>query len=142
MKRLVDGSISWPISADGTVSILGATCHITDHHAAEALIHRLEAVGLLVDDPEVAAVWHGAAASIPSRTLQRRFLAATGLSQQTVRQIHRARTALDLLRSGTTILDTVAQLGYSDQAHLTRSLTRWIGLTPASLVQERITKLA
>ena len=33
------------------------------------------------------------------------------------------------------ILDTVHQAGYYDQAHLTRSLTRYIGQTPGDVVK-------
>jgi AraC-like DNA-binding protein len=34
------------------------------------------------------------------------------------------------------ILDTVYQAGYFDQAHLTRSLRRFIGQTPAQLMDK------
>jgi AraC-like DNA-binding protein len=39
------------------------------------------------------------------------------------------------LHSGLSILDTVAELGYFDQPHLTRSLKQWVGYTPAQLLQ-------
>lgn len=39
-----------------------------------------------------------------------------------------------LLRQGVSILNTVCQLGYFDQPHVTRSLRQWIGHTPAQIV--------
>jgi AraC-like DNA-binding protein len=40
------------------------------------------------------------------------------------------------LRQGVSILDTVEQAGYADQPHLTRSLKRLIGQTPAQLASD------
>ena len=50
-------------------------------------------------------------------------------------QIERARLAAILLREEVSILDVVSRLGYFDQAHLTRSLRRFIGETPAKIQQ-------
>jgi AraC-like DNA-binding protein len=55
------------------------------------------------------------------------------MTQCRFRQIERARHAVHLLRSGTSILDVVQEAGYFDQAHLTRSLTHLIGQTPLKL---------
>jgi methylphosphotriester-DNA--protein-cysteine methyltransferase len=55
------------------------------------------------------------------------------VSHSTIRQIERARYATNLLREGTSILDAVQRAGYYDQAHLTRSLNRFIGQTPEQI---------
>jgi methylphosphotriester-DNA--protein-cysteine methyltransferase len=68
--------------------------------------------------------------------VQRRFLRATGLTHGAVSQIERAHRAVALLRQGVSILDTVERAGYADQPHLTRSLKRLIGQTPAQLAPE------
>jgi len=68
------------------------------------------------------------------RSVQRHFLRSTGVTYATFRQIERARYATILLREGVSILDVVSRLGYFDQAHLTRSLKRFIGETPAKIV--------
>jgi hypothetical protein len=44
--------------------------------------------------------------------------------------------AASLLRGGATIGDVVDEAGYFDQAHLTRSLGRLIGLTPARIARK------
>jgi methylphosphotriester-DNA--protein-cysteine methyltransferase len=65
--------------------------------------------------------------------VQRRVAAATGLTQGAIRQIERARCAAVLFGGGAAPLDVVHQLGYYDQPHLTRSLTRFIGRTVTQL---------
>jgi integrase len=70
------------------------------------------------------------------RTIQRRFLRATGLTQSSARQMERARYATYLLRQGVSILDTALEAGYFDQPHLTRSLKYLIGQTPAQIREQ------
>jgi methylphosphotriester-DNA--protein-cysteine methyltransferase len=72
--------------------------------------------------------------AITERSVQRRFLRATGLTYGAVRQIERAERTAAWLTAGTSILDAVEIAGYSDQAHMTRSLQRFLGKTPGSLV--------
>lgn len=74
-------------------------------------------------------------ADLSARSLQRRFLRATGLTLGAHRQIERARLATHLLAEGLPILDVALRAGYFDQAHLTRSLRRWIGRTPGQVAR-------
>jgi AraC-like DNA-binding protein len=102
---------------------------------ADAFVERLIRLGLLKDEPLVEPLlrqeWSESAAS--ARTLQRRFLQATGLSQRAVVSIERARQAMLLLQAGITIADVVHHLGYSDQPHLTKTLRQLVGRTPARI---------
>jgi methylphosphotriester-DNA--protein-cysteine methyltransferase len=77
------------------------------------------------------------AVAITERSVQRRFLRATGLTYSTVRQIERAERTVTLLTSGTSIRDAVEIAGYSDQAHMTRSLQRFLGKTPGRVVSSK-----
>jgi AraC-like DNA-binding protein len=74
--------------------------------------------------------------ALSRRSAQRHFLQATGITYGAYRQIERARHAATLLQQRVSILDTVHQAGYFDQAHLTRSLRRLIGETPARLREQ------
>jgi hypothetical protein len=103
---------------------------------AEALVSRLARAGVLARDPAVGAVVAGDWSAVRRRSAQRHFLLATGMTHRSYRQIQRARHATVLLRSGASIADTVHQAGYFDQAHLTRSLRRLIGTTPARIQRE------
>jgi methylphosphotriester-DNA--protein-cysteine methyltransferase len=71
------------------------------------------------------------------RSIQRHFIHATGLTHSMIRQIERARHATHLLKQGVSILDTVYEAGYYDQAHLTRSLKYLIGQTSAQIVRAK-----
>jgi methylphosphotriester-DNA--protein-cysteine methyltransferase len=81
------------------------------------------------------AALHGEQHALSTRSAQRHFLQATGMTYGTMRQIERARKATNLLRQGFTIADVVHDAGYFDQAHLTRSLRKLIGLTPAKIAR-------
>ena len=100
---------------------------------ADTFVNRLVRAGLLVRDPLVDSVMQDDLLDLSPRALQYRFRRATGLMHKTVQQIQRARQAATLLEQGCPILDTAYQLGYFDQSHLTNSLRRYIGQTPAQI---------
>lgn len=68
------------------------------------------------------------------RSIQRRFLRTTGMTQIDFRQIQRARQAAVLLQKGIPAIDVAAELGYADQPHMSRSLKRILGRTPTEIV--------
>jgi len=83
------------------------------------------------------AILEGHLKDVSPRSIQRYFQRSTGLTQRSIFQIERARQAAALLEQGVTILDAVDLAGYTDQAHLTKALKRYIGLTPAQIVRMR-----
>jgi AraC-like DNA-binding protein len=105
-----------------------------DYENADTFVNCLARAGLLTYDPIVTALEKGRKVQMSARTVQRRFLQATGLTYGAARQIERARHATALLKQGFSILDTVYSAGYYDQPHLTRSLKHFIGLTPAQIM--------
>ncbi len=108
---------------------------------AESFVTRLLRAGLLARDPVVSAALRGEWQALSRRSTQRHFLQATGMTHGAYRRIERARHAATLLQGGASILETVHQAGYFDQAHLTRSLRRLIGETPGRL-RERARQLS
>jgi AraC-like DNA-binding protein len=102
---------------------------------ADTFVERLVREGLLVHESVVDAVMQDQPHDLSLRAVQYRFLRATGLTHGTVRQIQRAQQAVGLLRQGVPILDAVYEAGYADQPHLTRSLRRFMGQTPAEIVR-------
>jgi AraC-like DNA-binding protein len=111
----------------------GSAWEYPDFENAETLVTRLRRAGLLARDPAVSAALRGEWQALSRRSTQRHFRQATGMTHGAYRRIERARYAATLLQRGVSILDTVHQAGYFDQAHLTRSLRRLIGETPARL---------
>jgi methylphosphotriester-DNA--protein-cysteine methyltransferase len=103
---------------------------------ADAFVDRLVRRGILVHDPVVEAAIDRHKPDVSVRSLQYRFLPATGLTRETIRQIERARGAVSLLERGAPIPDAAFELGYFDQAHLTNSLKRFFGRTPAQIAQK------
>jgi AraC-like DNA-binding protein len=134
-SRLVDGAVDLPTAASNSFWLGGSLWQFPDYENADIFVERLVREGLLFRDPVVEAALQGQCPDLTRRAVQYRFLQATGITQSTARQIERARYATLLLQRGVSILDTTLQAGYYDQPHLTRSLGRFIGQTPAQLLQ-------
>lgn len=133
-KKLADNPLELPLSSDRRVWFKGASWELPDFETVDTFIHRLMREELLVHDPLVDLVLQNQPPDLSLRTVQRRFLKAVGMTQGTLYQIERARQAQTLLQQGVPIADVVFQAGYADQPHLTRSLKRFIGHTPARVV--------
>lgn len=133
---LVDGAVTLPKATPTSFWLLGTAWEFPNYENADTFADRLVRADVLVRDPVVAAAAQGQRQPWSIRSVQSRFVRATGLTYSTVRQIERAQRAAALLQHGTSILDTVHEAGYFDQPHLTRSLKRFLGQTPAHLVQE------
>ncbi|WP_285697868.1 helix-turn-helix domain-containing protein [Actinomadura sp. NBRC 104412] len=130
---LVNSGIELPDTTRRTFRLDGARWETPGPDDAEALVERLVRAGVVVGDPLVAAVLRGHRPSVSERTVERRFRAATGLTQGAVRQIERARRAAHALAAGATAADVVAELGYFDQPHLAHALRSYIGRTVGGL---------
>lgn len=102
---------------------------------AETFVRRLLRAGLVVADPYVPEALHHPSPRPSPRTDQRHVVRATGLTRGAIRQIDRARRATALLRRGLPIAAVACDAGYFDQAHLTRSLQRFAGQTPAQIAR-------
>ncbi|MFF0852925.1 helix-turn-helix domain-containing protein [Streptomyces sp. NPDC003280] len=132
-SRLVGGNAAIPDVTRRSLWLKGSAWHVPDFHNAEAFVLRMVREGIVDLDPTVAAVLGGAAPDVSARTLQRRFVAATGQTQGAIRQVHRARQAAVLIQEGIPAHEVVHQLGYFDQPHLARSLKRYVGRTATQL---------
>jgi hypothetical protein len=113
----------------------GSAWELPTFENTDVFVDRLIREGILVCDPVVEAAIQGHTPDMSIRSLQYRFLQATGVTHKTIQQIERAHSAVSLLERGTSISDTAFELGYFDQAHLSNSLRRFIGRTPAQIAQ-------
>jgi hypothetical protein len=128
VKTLLDRQdATLPEASSSSFWLHGSAWELPTFENADVFVGRLIRQGILVRDPVVEAAIQGHTPDMSIRSLQYRFLQATGLTHKTIQQIERARSAVSLLEQGTPISDTAFELGYFDQAHLTNSLKRFIG---------------
>ena len=137
LKTLLDRQdATLPEASSNSFWLHGSAWELPTFENADVFVNRLIRQGILVRDPVVEAAIQGHTPDMSLRSLQYRFLQATGLTHKTIQQIERARRAATLLEHGTPIVDTACALDYFDQAHLTHALKRFIGITPAQIAQQ------
>ncbi|HTP00229.1 MAG TPA: helix-turn-helix domain-containing protein [Anaerolineales bacterium] len=122
-----------PEAAGDAFWLKGSAWQYPDYENADTFVDRLVRGGVLAEDPIVAPALKGQIPAASIRTVRRRFVAATGLTYGSIYQIDRARYATTLLKQAIAIPDVVHEAGYFDQPHLTRSLKKYVGLTPAQV---------
>jgi Helix-turn-helix domain len=127
--------VTLPDATSRSFWLNGSAWAYPDFENAETFVGRLVHAGLIAVDHSVEAALRCQPQERTLRTTQRHILQATGLTHSTIRQIERARHATNLLKQGVSILSAVYEAGYYDQAHLTRSLKRFIGQTPAQIIR-------
>ena len=132
---LPDAGIALPDAASHTFWLDGSAWQFPDYENVDTFVARLVGEGLIIRDPVVDAVLQGQTEAVSLRSSQRHFVQTTGLTFKAIRQIERAQQAAALLQRGQSILDTMEQLGYFDQSHLTNSLKRFTGQTPAQILR-------
>jgi AraC-like DNA-binding protein len=133
LPGLVDQAVTLPDASPGGVWI-GTDRWETPRSAnADVFVERLVRRGVVVRDPVAVAALAGRVAGYATRTLERRVARATGLTRGTIRQIARAEQAVEALAGGVPPAEAAPLLGYADQAHLNRSLRRFVGETPAQV---------
>ena len=136
-SELVDEGINLPEAASRSFWLQGSAWEFPNFDNADTFVEKLVREGLLAYEPVIESALHGKTKDLSTRSIQRRFLRATGVTHGTIYQIERAQYALKLLQRGVSILDTVEQAGYYDQPHLTRSLKLLIGQTPAQITDNK-----
>jgi hypothetical protein len=138
VKSLLDRQdATLPEASSNSFWLHGSAWEVPTFDNADVFVSRLIRQGILARDQEVSAAIQGETPNLSVRSLQYRFVQATGLTHKTIQQIERAHSALSLLEQGTPILDTAFELGFFDQAHLTNSLKRFIGKSPTQIAQKR-----
>lgn len=128
-------NVTLPSATGRSFWLNGSALEYPSFHNAESLVKRLAKSGILSRDPVVEDTLLLRPGELSLRSVQRHFLRSTGVTYAAFRQIERARYATILLREGVPILDVVSRSGYFDQAHLTRSLRRFIAQTPTKIIQ-------
>jgi AraC-like DNA-binding protein len=127
-SMLVDRFLDLPRTGSGRFVVDGVRLRLPEYDDAEELVDRLLHAGRITRAPIERAL-----GAVTTRTQQRWFAAATGMTRGAVRQITRAQHAATRLQAGTSPLAVVHDLGYYDQPHMARSLRRFVGATATEL---------
>jgi AraC-like DNA-binding protein len=133
VNRFVDNGIGIPDATEHSFRLAGSRWQHPNYDTAEAFVARLVAEDIIVCDPVVVAAEHEAKIEMSWRSVQRRFVAATGLAPGAAYRIDRARAAAVMIIDGIPVGDVITELGYFDHPHLARSLQRYVGRTVSGL---------
>lgn len=134
--RLSDGrAVTLPDASSRSFWLDGSALEYPDYENAETFVDRLRRRGWIGSDVVVADAIRGAGGRWETRTVERHFRRTAGVTRGVARQIRRARFAARRLREGAAPVDVAFEAGYFDQAHLVRSLRRFVGQTPGEVLR-------
>jgi hypothetical protein len=136
-SEMLDRGIVRPLVSARGFAMEGETLEVPTFENAEGLVDRLARRGLLARDELVERAAEGRPRASSPRSMHRHFVAALGMTPKQFAQIKRACRAVDLLREGLAPSVVAAEVGYSDQPHLTRSLKAIMGRTPGEFAREK-----
>jgi len=132
-RQLINKAFSFPLFNNRTCCMNGNLIELPNFENAELFIDKLVSVGILVKDNEIACALEGRLQTKSSRTLRRRFLVTTGLTQNYIQQIVRAQHAVMLIQQGAPLQWVAAETGYYDQSQMTHSLKHIMGQNPGEI---------
>ena len=119
-----------PMPTEDTFLLQGITWNVPTYESIDEFLAKLVEYDLLSMDPVVRDVLEGRAVNMSTRSIQRHFAEAIGLSPRQVKQIECARKAVGLLLEGRPLAEVSYELGYADLPHMIRMLKRFTGFTP------------
>jgi AraC-like DNA-binding protein len=132
---MVDRGVLLGSPAAGRFHVGAETLEVPTFDNAESMVSRLVARGVLALDDVVDDALQGRSKVVEPRTVQRHVERAVGVTAKQLSIIYRAQDAARMLAQGTPAAAVAAQLGYSDQSHMTRSLKHLLGSTPAQIAR-------
>jgi hemin uptake protein HemP len=125
--ELLDSTKMLPSTDASHFILLDQIFCFPEYETAEELVQAMVGAGILKQNDIVASVLNGEPRAMSSRTMQRHFHEVTGISHKGLEKIRRAQEAVKLLQAGTASVEVAAEVGYSDQAHLTKDLKNIMG---------------
>lgn len=132
-RMLLGGEQPLPVE-EGLVAIGQHRLPLPEFDDLEGFVERLLELGVLRVDEQVRRALSGDDTGYSERQWQRRVRDTTGLTRKQIAQLERAREAFALLMEGVSPAECAVRCGFSDQAHLTRSLRMLHGQTPARIL--------
>ena len=100
---------------------------------AEQLTEMMVAANLLQSNDLVAKAFTEKPRAASRRSVQQHFKKTTGITQKDFQLIRRAQEAVRRLKLGDTSASVAADLGYTDQSHMIKSIKKIMGRLPSNL---------
>lgn len=119
IHKIINGSVVLPEAGYQTFWLYGELWQFPTYENADTFVERLVRQELIVRESAVNALLRDQVNKQALRSAQRHFQRATGFTFGQARQIERARCATSLLQQGVSVQDTIYELDYFDQSHLT-----------------------
>lgn len=133
--KMVDVTDKLPQKTKQRFWLQGESWQLPTFDNVDAFLAKLARLNLLATDTIVAAVLAGHRPPVTERSVQRHFMRTIGLTPRYMHNIQRANRAVELLQQGHAIATVAAELGYADQAHMTRQVKHASGRTPGEIVR-------
>lgn len=132
-SELVDVDLELPSAGGGAFWLQGYRIPIPTFDNAELVVERLATTKILQRDIVVEQTLKGKPLKASNRSVQRHFLASTGMTHVRVGQILRAEQAAELLSRNIPITRAASEAGYADVSHMARWLRMLLASTPGNL---------
>jgi AraC-like DNA-binding protein len=100
---------------------------------AEELVDKMTENNLLQSDDVVARAFTSRPKPASKRSVQQHFKKTTGITQKDFQLIRRAQDAVRRLKAGESAAEVAADLGYTDQPHMIKSIKKIMGHLPSDL---------
>lgn len=121
-----------PVTGD-RFGLDGASLPLPTFENAEDLVDQMIGAGLLKSDDLVARAFSEKPKAASKRSVQLHFKRTTGITQKDFQMIRRAQEAVRRLKRGEAPAAVAADLGYTDQPHMTKSIKTIMGHLPSNL---------
>lgn len=131
-QKFTNRWLTIPASASSRFEFEGAHLQFPGFKDAELLVDQLFEQGYL--SYETSTKGHTRKEGMSSKSYARLTKHTTGLSPYKLHQLQRIHRALQLLKQGMPAATVATDLGFVDQAHLTRSAKQFLGHTPKELL--------
>lgn len=132
-EQFLDDFMALPTDNDGKFQFEGAWLRFPNFNTAEGLIEQMQSRGLM--SGKVVDSKENPRQGLSSKSYSRLVKRTTGLSPYKLQQLRRIHEALSLLKQGIPAASVASELGFVDQAHLSRSAKQFLGHTPKELLQ-------
>lgn len=111
----------------------GADLPLPTFEDAEDLVDQMIRAGLLKSDDLVARAFSDSPKAASQRSVQQHFKRTTGITQKDFQMIRRAQEAVRRLKRGEAPAGVAAELGFTDQSHMIKSIKTIMGQVPSNL---------